>query len=102
MLVEPSILASMAISCSKPFSEVFPLASFPLFTVCTISSLSGSFPSKEMLSVNKGVRRGVETSPSLFNNAIIEAQQVIKPSCFFRGINLSLLNFADDILHVSR
>ena len=39
---------------------------------------------------------------SLFNNAIIEAQQVIKPSCFFPGINLSLLNFADDILHVSR
>ena len=25
MLVEPSILASIAISCSKPFSEVFPL-----------------------------------------------------------------------------
>ena len=38
MLVEPLILVSMAISCSKPFNEVFLLASFPLFTVCTTSS----------------------------------------------------------------
>lgn len=73
-----------------------------LSAVILIPSPSGTFPSKEMLSVKKGVRQGGKTSPSLFNNAIIEAQQVIKPSCFFRGINLSLLNFADDILHVSR
>ena len=66
-----------------------------------IPSPFGTFPSKEMLSVKKGVRQGGKTSPSLFNNAVIKAQQVIKPSCFFHGINLSLLNFADDILHVS-
>ena len=54
-----------------------------------------------MLSVKKGVRQGGKTSPSLFNNAIIKKQQVMNPLRFFRGINLLLLNSADDILHVS-
>ena len=72
-----------------------------ILAVILIPSPSGTFPSKEMLSVKKGVRQGGKTSLSLFNNAIIEAQQVIKPSCFFCGINLSLLNFTDDIFHVS-
>ena len=50
MLVEPSILANMALSCSKPFSEVFPLASFPLFTVCiTRSQLSSWSPLRPAL-----------------------------------------------------
>ncbi|XP_065572739.1 uncharacterized protein LOC136035072 [Artemia franciscana] len=45
-----------------------------LSAVILIPSLSGIFPSKEMLSVKKGVRQGGKTSPLLFNNAIIEAQ----------------------------
>ena len=81
MLVEPSILASMAISWSMPFSEVFPFVLFPLFysmynkpsAVFLIPTPPGTFPSKEMLSVKKGVRQGGKTSPSLFDNAIIES-----------------------------
>jgi len=73
-----------------------------LSAVILIPSPSLTFPSKEMPSVKKDLRQGGKTSPSLFNNDIIEAQKVIKPLCFFRGINLLLLNFADDILHVSR
>jgi len=72
-----------------------------LLAVILIPSLSSSFPSKEMLSVKKGIHQGGKTSPSLFNNAVIKAQQIIKLLCFFCGIVLLLLNFADDILHVS-
>ncbi|XP_065565830.1 uncharacterized protein LOC136030690 [Artemia franciscana] len=72
-----------------------------LSDVILIPSPSSTFPSKEMLSVKKGKRQGGKTSASLFNNTIIKTQQVIKLSCFFHGINLSLLNFAEDILHVS-
>ena len=58
----------------------------------------GSF----LFDILKGVRQGGLTSPSLFNNSVLNAQNSVKFSCIHRGFNLSLITFADDVLNLSR
>ena len=55
-----------------------------------------------LIPVRKGIRQGALSSPPLYNNSIIEAQKTVKTCFIFRGIDLSLVNYADDILNLSR
>ena len=52
--------------------------------------------------VKKGIRQGAVTSPPLFNNTVIVPQQKVLTTCIFNGIDVSLANYADDILDISR
>ena len=54
------------------------------------------------ISVHKGIKQGAITSPTLYNNSVNDAQQVISPSYICKHIDLSLLGFADDLLNLSR
>lgn len=63
---------------------------------------SGMKISSTIIPVRKGIRQGAISSPPFYNNSVIEAQQVVKPSFLYLGLDLSLLNYADDILNLSR
>ena len=52
--------------------------------------------------VKKGTRQGAITSPTLFNNSVLEAQAKCLPSCILGRIDMSLICYADDILNLSR
>ena len=55
-----------------------------------------------VVSVEKGIRQGAVSSPPLYNNSVIESQNDVEMRFVFRGIDISLLNYADDILNLSR
>ena len=67
-----------------------------------ILSNEGLVLSSQIVQVKKGIRQGAISSPLLYNNSIIEAQKYVKPSFIFRGVDITLLNYADDILNISR
>ena len=48
------------------------------------------------------ILKGGLTSPSLFKNSVLQAQNSVNFSCIHRGVNLSLMTFADDVLNLSR
>ena len=54
-----------------------------------------------LFDILKGVRQGGLTSPSLFNNSVLNAQKSFNFSCIHHGFNLSLITFADDVLNLS-
>ena len=54
------------------------------------------------VNVEKGTRQGAVSSPSLFNNGVLDAQSAVPTSFIFAGLDLSLVCYADDILNVSR
>jgi len=56
----------------------------------------------ELFNVIKGFRQGGLTSPGLINNSVIPAQSSIESTCIYRGLDVSLLTYADDILNLSR
>ena len=53
-------------------------------------------------SKKKGIRQGAVTSPPLFNNTVIVPQQNDLTTRIFNGIDVSLANYADDIIDISR
>ena len=44
----------------------------------------------------------LHSSPPLYNNSVRESQKDVEMSFTFRGIDISLLNYADDVLNLSR
>ena len=83
---------------------------FYLFVICIINFLSDL---KCLLEVDKlfcvaqyhgrkGIQQGAISSPLLYNNSVLESQKPVKTSFLFRGMDLSMLNYADDILNTSR
>ena len=69
-----------------------------------VKSLSGNSSDliDRSIPVHKGIRQGAIPSPPLFNNSVINAQKKVDTSFIFRGLDLSLLNYADYILNLSR
>ena len=70
-----------------------------------VKSLSGKNSDliDSSIPVHIGIRQGAITSPPLFNNSVINAQKKVDMSFIFRCLDLSLLlNYADDILNLSR
>ncbi|KAK2703419.1 hypothetical protein QYM36_018114 [Artemia franciscana] len=63
--------------------------------------LSGKL-SRRFAVVKKGIKQGAVSSPDLFNNSISTAQSKVAPCCIFKGIDVSLVGFADDLLNFSR
>ena len=59
-------------------------------------------PRRQLIPVKKGARQGAVTSPDLFNNYVLEAQDLCPPSLILSSVNLSLICYADDILNLSR
>ena len=55
-----------------------------------------------VIPVCRGVRQGAVTSPVAFNNCILNAQSSAVPSCILKGIDVSLIAYADDIFNPSR
>ena len=55
-----------------------------------------------VIPVRRGVRQGALTSPVAFNNCILNAQSSAVPSCILKGIDVSLIAYADDIFNPSR
>ena len=49
----------------------------------------------------KGVRQGALTSPVLFNNYVTGAQDKLNCTFIFKGVDLLLVMFADDLLNFS-
>ena len=47
-------------------------------------------PSRQLIPVKKGARQGAVTSPDLFNNYVLEAQDLCPPSLILSSVNLSL------------
>ena len=62
----------------------------------------GMVVSTVVIPVRKGIRQGSITSPPLYNNSIIVPQESAKTCCIYLGIDVSLINYADDILNASR
>ena len=69
-----------------------------------VKSLSGKTSDliDRSIPVHKSFRQGAIASSPLFNNSVIDAQKKVEMSFIFRGLDLSLLNYADDILNLSR
>ena len=59
------------------------------------------FFSESLIPVQKGIRQGAITSPPLYNNSVLEAQSHTVTSCIYRGIEVSVLNYAHDVLNIS-
>ena len=57
---------------------------------------------KAVIRVWKGIRQGGVTSPPLYNNSVVAPQKKARISFVFKGLDLSILNYADDILNLSR
>ena len=55
-----------------------------------------------VIPVRRGVRQSALTSPVAFNNCILNAQSSAVPSCILKGIDVSLIAYADDIFNPSR
>ena len=54
-----------------------------------------------VLAIKKGVRQGALTSPNAFNNSIVKLQSKSIMTYVLRGIDLSLISYADDVLNLS-
>ena len=52
--------------------------------------------------VRKGVRQGSVVSPTLYNNSVLPAQAQVATSCVSKGIDVSLITYADDLLNLNR
>ena len=52
--------------------------------------------------VRKGVRQGSVVSPTLYNNSVLPAQAQVATSCVSKGIDVSLMAYADDLLNLNR
>ena len=61
-----------------------------------------SYRGNPVVPVKKGARQGSVTSPCAFNNCIIEPQSTIETTCIARGIDVTMIAYADDILNPSR
>ncbi|XP_065578592.1 uncharacterized protein LOC136039001 [Artemia franciscana] len=57
---------------------------------------------KTIICAWKGIRQGGVTSRPFYNNSVLEAQKKVQTSFIFRGLDSSLLNYADDVLNLSR
>ena len=55
----------------------------------------------QLFPILKGVRQGALTSPVLFNNCVTGAQDKLNCIFIFKGVDLSLVTFADDLLNLS-
>ena len=67
-----------------------------------VPTIDGPQISAVVVPVEKGIRQGAVSSPTLYNNSVIESQKDVEMSLVFRGRDISLLNYADDILNLSR
>ena len=56
----------------------------------------------KLIYVQKVIKQGSLTSPNLFNNTLIITQAVVKPSCIYKVMDVSLICFADDIVNIAR
>ena len=54
-----------------------------------------------VIPVTKGTRQGAIASPTLFNNGVLDAQAKCLPFYIIKGINVSLVCYADSILNLS-
>jgi len=54
-----------------------------------------------LFDIFKGVHQDGLTSPSLFNNSVLCAQNSVNFICIYHVFNLSLMTFADDVLNLS-
>ena len=52
--------------------------------------------------VRKWVRQGSVVSPTLYNNSVLPAQAEVATSCVSKGIDVSLMAYADDLLNLNR
>ena len=52
--------------------------------------------------VCKGVRQGSVVSPTLYNNSVLPAQTQVATSCVSKGIDVSLMAYADDQHNLNR
>ena len=48
-----------------------------------------------VIPVRRGVKQGALTSPVTFNNCILNAQSSAVPSCILKGMDVSLIAYAD-------
>ena len=67
-----------------------------------VPSRSGQIILRNSVPMRKGIRQGTISSPLLYNNSVPKSQNSVKISFIFRGMDLSLLNYTDDILNTSR
>lgn len=67
-----------------------------------VPSPNGPIVLPKAIPVRKGIRQGAISSPRLYNNSVLEAQKLVQMSCIFRGLDVTLLNYADDIFNLSR
>ena len=56
---------------------------------------------EKLIPVLKGARQGVVSSPYLFNNYVLQAQDKCPTSCIIPSIDTSLVCYADDVLNLS-
>jgi exonuclease III len=73
-----------------------------LYVVIKVPTRDGFAISKCVIRVWKGIRQGGISSPPLYNNSVLEAQKKVRTTFIYRGLDMSLLNYADDILNLSR
>ena len=59
-------------------------------------------PHEKLIPVLKGSRQGAVSSPHLFNNNVLQAQDKCSTSCILSSIDTSLVCYADDVLNLSR
>ena len=59
-------------------------------------------PHEKLIPVLKGARQGAVSSPHLFNNYVLQAQDKCPTSCILSSIDTSLVCYADDVLNLSR
>ena len=64
--------------------------------------VGGFVLSEIMIPVRKGIRQASITSPPLYNNGVLEAQSYTISSCIYRGLDVSVLNYANDVINISR
>ena len=59
-------------------------------------------PHEKLIPVLKGAHQGAVSSPHLFNNYVLQAQDKCPTSCILSSIDTSLVCYADDVLNLSR
>jgi hypothetical protein len=57
---------------------------------------------KRLFSVNTGALQGSITSPTLFNNGVIDAQSKCISSCIEAATKVTLVCYADDVLNLTK
>ena len=91
---QPSLNRSVVRVFKNPYTR--------LCVVVNVPTCNGYVMCKAVSQVWKEIHQGEATLPPLYNNSVVAPQKKVRIRFIFKGLDLSILSYADDILKLSK